>query len=77
VSLVGESTTALSLVLTWVALWSPAAWERIDDLIVLVPGTFAVLCEVILTREQALNRVITVATAQSARSSEHDGMSED
>lgn len=74
VSLVGESATALSLVLTWVALWSPAAWERIDELIVFVPGTIAVLCAVILTGEKALNRVITVATKESGHGSEHGGM---
>lgn len=51
VSLTGELATAVVLVLTWLALWSPAAWERIDDLLVFVPGSIAVLCAVTLTIE--------------------------
>ena len=60
VSLVGELTTSIALVLTWVALWSPKAWERIDDLLVLVPGSIAVLCAVALTVESVFGRVTSI-----------------
>ena len=59
-SLVGEGMTALALVLTWVAIWSPAAWEQIDDLLVFIPGSIAVLCAVILTGEKTIGRVIAL-----------------
>ena len=59
-SLVGEGMTALALVLTWVAIWSPAAWEQIDDLLVFIPGSIAVLCAVILTGEKTLGRVMAL-----------------
>jgi len=61
VGLIGESATALALVLTWVALWSPAAWEQIDDLLVFIPGTVAVLCAVVLTGEKAIGRVLGIS----------------
>lgn len=51
VSLTGELATAVVLVLTWLALWSPAAWEQIDNLLVFVPGSIAVLCALTLTIE--------------------------
>lgn len=60
IGLVGELSTALALVLTWVALWSPRAWEAIDDLLVLVPGSIAVLCAVTLTVESVFARVATI-----------------
>lgn len=60
VSLVGELTTSIALVLTWVALWSPKAWERIDDMLVLVPGSIAVLCAVALTVESVVGRVMGI-----------------
>lgn len=60
VSLVGEAMTALALVLTWVALWSPAAWEHIDDLLVFIPGSIAVLCAVVLTGEKTVGRVLAL-----------------
>jgi hypothetical protein len=56
-SLIGETTTAIALVLTWVALWSPAAWEHIDNLLVFIPGSIAVLCAVTLTIETVVGRV--------------------
>lgn len=56
VSLLGESASVISIVLTWVALWSPAAWARIDDLLVLVPGSIAIGCLVILTLESVMTR---------------------
>src|SRR5690606_17435050 len=61
VSLIAEITTAIALVLSWVALWSPAAWARIDDLLVFIPGTISMLGAVILSGEKALNRLITIA----------------
>jgi hypothetical protein len=56
-SLIGEATTAIALILTWVALWSPAAWERIDNLLVFVPGSIAILCAVTLTIETVVGRL--------------------
>ena len=38
VSFLGELSTVIALMLTWVALWSAKAWERIDNLLVFVPG---------------------------------------
>ncbi|MFI7431773.1 hypothetical protein ACIBPB_32855 [Micromonospora sp. NPDC049836] len=73
VSLVGESTTALALVLTWIALWSPVAWEKIDDLLVFIPGTIAVVCAVLLTGDRALDRVIRIAARSDGSSGTDDG----
>lgn len=70
VAVVGEFTTALAFVLSWVALWSPVAWEKIDDLLVFIPGSSAVLCAVILTAEKTLARVIASARVQATRSGE-------
>ncbi|MGC5332230.1 hypothetical protein [Micromonospora sp. DT62] len=61
VSLVGELMTAIALVLTWVAMWSPAAWARIDNLLVFIPGTISMLCAVLLTGGKALDRVVRIA----------------
>lgn len=57
VALVGEVTSALTIVLCWVALWSPAAWERIDNRLVFSAGTIAILCAVILTIDKGIARV--------------------
>lgn len=57
VTLIGELMTALALVLTWVALWSPAAWEAIDDMLVFIPGTVAIGCAVILTIDKIIARL--------------------
>lgn len=57
VSVTGELMTAIALVLTWVALWSPEAWERIDNLLVFVPGSIAIVCAVILTIETVTVRL--------------------
>lgn len=73
VSLIGESATAIALVLTWVALWSPVAWARIDDLLVFVPGTVAMFCAVVLTGEKAVSRVLRIAMIKSARGGELPG----
>ncbi|MFG2007869.1 hypothetical protein ACGFNF_02195 [Micromonospora sp. NPDC048868] len=53
--------TAIALVLTWVAMWSPAAWARIDNLLVFIPGTISMLCAVLLTGGKALDRVVRIA----------------
>lgn len=58
VSLTGELSTAIALVLTWTALWSPAAWERIDDLMVFIPGSIAVLSAVALAFERVVSHVM-------------------
>lgn len=57
VALLGETMTALALVLTWVALWSPVAWERIDNLLVFVPGSIAIGCAVFLTVDKIVARL--------------------
>lgn len=57
VALIGELMTVLALVLTWVALWSPAAWEAIDDMLVFIPGSIAFGCAVILTIDKLLSRL--------------------
>lgn len=57
VTLIGELMTALALVLTWVALWSPAAWEAIDDMLVFVPGSIAIACAVMLTIDKIVARL--------------------
>ncbi|WP_300265764.1 hypothetical protein [Microbacterium sp.] len=57
VTLIGELMTALALVLTWVAVWSPAAWEAIDDMLVFIPGTIAIICAVVLTIDKILARL--------------------
>ncbi len=59
-SLTGEAMTALALALTWVAIWSPAAWEQIDDLLVFIPGSIAMLCAVVLAGEKTIGRVIAI-----------------
>ncbi|GAC57100.1 hypothetical protein GOHSU_16_00560 [Gordonia hirsuta DSM 44140 = NBRC 16056] len=56
-NLLGEAATVIALLLTWVALWSPKAWEQIDDLLVLVPGSIAMLCAVALTFESVFARI--------------------
>lgn len=60
VNFIGELSTVIALCLTWVALWSPKAWERIDDLLVLVPGSLAILCAVVLTIESVYARSVHI-----------------
>lgn len=57
-SLLGEAATAIALVLTWVSLFLPAAAEQIDTLLVLIPGTVAIGCAVVLTVESVVSRLI-------------------
>ncbi|KJR08883.1 hypothetical protein ACE11G_06465 [Gordonia sp. PS3] len=64
VSFLGELSTVVALMLTWVALWSPAAWDRIDDLLVFVPGTIAILCAVVLTVESVYARSVNIIRAE-------------
>lgn len=61
---VGELSTVVALMLTWVALWSPAAWDRIDDLLVFVPGTLSILCAVLLTIESVGSRIVHILRAE-------------
>jgi hypothetical protein len=70
-SLIGEASTAIALVLTWTALWSPAAWERIDNLLVFVPGSIAVLCAVTLTIEAVVGRVAGLMRSRPAGRDRH------
>jgi predicted Kef-type K+ transport protein len=74
VSLLGELATAIVLVLTWLALWSPEAWERIDDLLVFVPGSIAVLCAVTLTIETVTSHATQVW--RSSAPGRHPGSAE-
>lgn len=57
VSVVGEVSAAIALVLTWISLWSSDAWEYIDDWFVLVPGSIAVLSAVVLAAQKAFARL--------------------
>lgn len=57
VALIGEMATALALVLSWVALWSPTAWERIDNMLVFVPGSISIACAVFLTVDKIVGRL--------------------
>ncbi|GAB08989.1 hypothetical protein GOARA_026_00190 [Gordonia araii NBRC 100433] len=61
VNFIGEASTAIALLLTWVALWSPRAWERINDLLVFVPGSLAIVCAVFLTFESVWARIKRIA----------------
>lgn len=70
VSFVGELATGLALLLTWVALWSPRAWERIDTMLVFIPGTVAVCCALILTVERVVGQTRSIIKA--ARSDDDD-----
>ncbi|EGD55750.1 hypothetical protein [Gordonia neofelifaecis] len=63
-SFLGELSTVIALLLTWIALWSPAAWDRIDDLLVFVPGTVAIGCAVVLTVESVYARSIQIIRAE-------------
>ncbi|GED98507.1 hypothetical protein [Gordonia crocea] len=56
-SFLGEAATVIALLLTWVALWSPRAWERIDNLLVFIPGSVAIACAVFLTFESVWARI--------------------
>lgn len=68
---VGELSTVIALMLTWVALWSPAAWERIDDLLVFIPGSIAIVCAVALTIESVYARAMHIVRIDRK---EHDHM---
>lgn len=61
VGLLGEAMTAIALVLTWVSLFLPPEAERIDTLLVFVPGSVAMLCAVVLTVETVTGRVLGLA----------------
>ncbi|QKT09184.1 hypothetical protein HUN08_11070 [Gordonia sp. X0973] len=54
---IGEASTVIALLLTWVALWSPGAWEKIDNLLVFIPGSLAIGCAVFLTFESVWARI--------------------
>lgn len=58
ISLLGNATTALALVLTWVAMFLPPDAEQIDTWLVFVPGSIAALCAVVLTGEVAVSRAL-------------------
>jgi hypothetical protein len=64
-SLVGELSTAVALILTWVALWSPVAWSHIDNLMVFIPGSIAVFCAVLLTVETVVSRTVTLRRSRT------------
>lgn len=56
-SVVGETTTAVALILTWVALFLPPEAESIDTWLVFIPGSIAIACAVALTGEVVTARV--------------------
>lgn len=61
---VGELSTVIAMMLTWVALWSPVAWERIDDLLVFIPGSIAIVCAVVLTIESVYARAVHIVRVE-------------
>lgn len=63
-SFLGELSTVIAMMLTWVALWSPAAWDRIDDMLVFVPGTISISCAVALTIESVGSRIVHILRAE-------------
>lgn len=68
INFLGEISTVIALCLTWVALWSPKAWEQIDDLLVFVPGSIAVGCAVVLTIESVYARAAHIVRVERADS---------
>lgn len=58
VSVIGEASAAVALVLTWVAMFLPVEARFIDTLLVFIPGTVAVICAVLLTGEVVTTRVL-------------------
>lgn len=71
VNFVGELATVIALNLTWVSLWSPKAWEHIDNLLVFVPGSIAVVCAVVLTAESVYARAMhIIATERKDRTAQ-------
>lgn len=61
ISVIGEATAALALILTWVALFLPPEAERIDTWLVFIPGSIAMVCAVVLTGEVVAGRVAKLA----------------
>ncbi|GAA3963339.1 hypothetical protein [Gordonia caeni] len=61
---VGELATVIAMLLTWVALWSPTAWEQIDDLLVFIPGSIAIVCAVALTIESVYARAVHIVRVE-------------
>ncbi|EWM65011.1 MULTISPECIES: hypothetical protein [Micromonospora] len=58
--------------------WADAAYELaalldVDDLLVFIPGTIAVVCAVLLTGDRALDRVIRIAARSDGSSGTDDG----
>lgn len=56
ISVVGNASTAIALVLTWIALFLAPEAEQIDTWLVFIPGSIAIACAVILTAEVATSR---------------------
>ncbi|MFC0313911.1 hypothetical protein ACFQNE_06130 [Gordonia phosphorivorans] len=72
INFLGELSTVIALCLTWVALWSPTAWEQIDDLLVFIPGSVAVGCAVVLTIESVYARAAHIVRDERAAATNGD-----
>lgn len=77
VNVTGELATVIALLLTWVALWSPVAWAKIDDALVYIPGSIAIVCAVILTGESVQYRVAKILRDTRAAAAEGDDDADD
>jgi small-conductance mechanosensitive channel len=66
ISVIGEATAALALVLTWVAIFLPLEAQSIDTLLVFVPGSIAMLCAVVLTGEVVTMRLLALSRNEDA-----------
>lgn len=63
ISVIGEGTTAIALVFTWVALFLPPEAQSIDTMLVFVPGSISMVCAVILTGQVVTGRLGNLARA--------------
>lgn len=73
-SVVGETTTAVALILTWVALFLPPEAESIDTWLVFIPGSITIVCAVALTGEVVTTRVaMFLRPKHSPSPTGHDG----
>lgn len=78
VNFLGEVSTVIALLLTWIALWSPQAWERIDNLMVLIPGSLAICCAVFLTFESVWARIKRILEVgfETAQRQQHEELAQ-
>lgn len=56
ISILGEIAAATGMGLTWFALFLDEPSQKVDGLLVFVPGTIACLCIILLTIENSITR---------------------